>query len=433
MILAPSRLQRLNGNKMIYPVLILASALNFSSCGSSHKAVAMPVHPAQQETKQVVATPKDTSKPVPTFKLQKPKRQYDSLNRFYPETIKDKYDVAIAMPFCLSYETLTKSQKNSSAIAADYYRGALMAMDSLKYWGANIDFHVFDTQADTLNPRDIPDKLKKLNPDLILGPLSDLNVRNLSDFTEANHYNLVAPLASLDSCTNKYYYIEPNPKNETYGSFAASYIKKHYSGFKVFIVEEQESKSNFLVQSFQDSAKAYKLDVTNYTGGNGAVYMPDLALGDSNVVFIASKNHVFVAALMSQLRKSDRKIVVIGLDIWKNRAIDADLWDKFDMHIMSPYYIDYKDSATHRFVLNFRHKYNDEPNEYAFRGYDDIMFYGLALKNYGRYFENRLPEQKIKLLHSGYYFQRANECGIWDNNCLYMLEFKDFQLKKVNP
>jgi len=102
------------------------------------------------------------------------------------------------------------------------------------------------------------------------------------------------------------------------------------------------------------------------------------------------------------------------------------------MHILTSDIIDYKDVATRRFVLNFRQKYNDEPNEYAFRGYDDMMFYGLALKNYGRYFENRLPEQNIKLLHSGYYFQRATECGIWENTCLYMLEFKDFQLRPAH-
>ncbi len=433
MTLAQSRLQRLNGSKMIYPVLLLASVLNFSSCGSSNRATAMPIHPATQPEKQVESAPKEADKIAPAPKPVKRKQDYDSLNRFYPETIKPKYDVAIVLPFFLNYEELTRQQKNSAAIAADYYRGILMAADSLKYWGANLDLHVLDLEADTLNPRAITDNIKKVNPDLILGPLSDQEVRSVSAYTEANHYNLVAPLASIDTSTTEYYYLENNPKNEVYGRFAALYIKKHFAGYKVFIVEEQEAKCNFLVKAFKDSATAYGMKVTEYTGANGAVYRTDFDLTDSNVVFIASKNHVFVSSVMSQLQISDKKIVVLGMDIWKGRAIDANLWDKFDMHILTPYDIDYKDAATRRFVLNFRQKFNDEPNEYAFRGYDDMMYYGLALKNYGKYFENRLPEQKIRLLHSTYNFQRAPASGIWENSCLYMMEFKDFQLTRINP
>jgi len=431
MILAQSRLQRLNGSKMIYQVLLLASALNFSSCGSSNKATAMPIHPAAPPEKQLENAPKVADKIAPEPKAKKPKKEYDSLNRFYPETIKAKYDIAIVLPFFLNYEELTRQQKNSAAIAADYYRGILMAADSLKYWGANLDIHVLDLEADTLNPRAITDNIKKVNPDLILGPLSDQEVRSVSAYTEANHYNLAAPVASIDTNITEYYYLENNPKNEVYGRFAASYIKKHFVGYKVFIVEEQETKCNLLVKAFKDSAAAYGLKVTEYIGANGAVYRTDFDLADSNVVFIASKNHVFVSSVMSQLQISDKKIVVLGMDIWKSRAIDANLWDKFDMHILTPYDIDYRDAATRRFVLNFRQKFNDEPNEYAIRGYDDMMYYGLALKSYGKYFENRLPEQKIRLLHSIYNFQRSPESGIWENTSLHMLEFHDFQLKKV--
>jgi len=164
-----------------------------------------------------------------------------------------------------------------------------------------------DLDADTLDPFVIRDNLKKVNPDLILGPLSDQEVRGINDFTEANHYNLVAPLASLDSCTDKYYYIENNPKNEVYGRFAASYIRGHFKGYKVFIVEEQSAKCNFLIKTFEDSMQANNVNVTEYVGANGAVFRTDFALGDSNVVFIASKNHVFVSSVMSHLQVSDKK------------------------------------------------------------------------------------------------------------------------------
>jgi len=131
MILAQSPRQRLNGSKMIYPVLILAAALNLYSCGSSRNvaAKAVPIYaapPPPEKTKEV-ETPPTPAKSAPEAKIKKPnkEREYDSLNRFYPETTKDRYNVAVVLPFYLNYEGLTRAQKNSSAIAADYYRGGI--------------------------------------------------------------------------------------------------------------------------------------------------------------------------------------------------------------------------------------------------------------------------------------------------------------------
>ena len=86
-------------------------------------------------------------------------------------------------------------------------------------------------------------------------------------------------------------------------------------------------------------------------------------------------------------RISENTITVAGLPTWQYfETIDQNLIDQCNVYIFSSGFVNYNSAIVESFRKYFREKYNGEPSEAAFQGYDAMLFAGKNLLKYGKKF-----------------------------------------------
>ena len=84
-------------------------------------------------------------------------------------------------------------------------------------------------------------------------------------------------------------------------------------------------------------------------------------------------------------RISENTITVAGLPTWQYfETIDQNLIDQCNVYIFSSGFVNYNSAIVESFRKYFREKYNGEPSEAAFQGYDAMLFAGKNLLKYGK-------------------------------------------------
>lgn len=102
--------------------------------------------------------------------------------------------------------------------------------------------------------------------------------------------------------------------------------------------------------------------------------------------------------------------------MWK--TIELNYYHHLQLHLISPFYIDYNKAEVKQFLEKCRKKYGYEPYETSAMGYNfcmlgyDVGYYFLsALRQYGKDFSQCLGSMETRLLLSPYRFAREGEGG----------------------
>ena len=146
---------------------------------------------------------------------------------------------------------------------------------------------------------------------------------------------------------------------------------------------------------------------------------------DSTVVFISSSNEDFVSSVLTSLasNKLKKKLFVIGLPTWQYfETIDQNLLDSCNVHLFSSGFIDFNNSDVTFFRKNFREKYNTEPSDISYQGYDAMLTAGKSfLANGGKL----ISEEKsitVKGIYSDYTFVREKPAGAFENRSIHVFQ-----------
>ncbi len=467
MISAPSRRQLLSGNKILKNhyktmwILVLVSVFfNTAACNLFRSQPTQPpVSETPKKEEPVVKneepkkeTPKkETNKKGPIFSGE------DSLARLYPEIKKQKYVVAIYLPLYLQVAEREKNHKTAITVAQEFYKGFLMAADTLRSCGKDYDIHVFDSEDPKNTFWSVSNKWKELDVDLIFAPLLESKMTYLDSAAKRMKINLVSPLQVSEKCdTSRRFYLESIPSSETIGRNTAEYFKRAYPDYKYILVNEKYTSDNPIAKGFAVAMKGVdSFHVVDFGDKGPSRFTPQYKLGAKNIVFVPAKYEVFVAGLMSQLRvgpvipKDDPKtpdvdesivtnpqpqkeIIMAGLMNWQFfKTIEGDLWEKFKVHLACQYFIDYKNPDVNVFIENYRKRYNEEPSSWSFMGFDELVYYAGMLNKHGKYFQRGLYMANQPTLHSNYQLQFDTKCGGWRNIYINMLKFEGYELRKV--
>ena len=401
------------------------------SCASAKKPLSTTA-PKQEIKKDEVK--KSTPFPsTPASRLSR--KESDSLDRIYPVVNKPMYNIAVLLPFYIDRDEINNAEKNTASISRDYYKGILLGLDSLKKAGAKLNVYAIDNARDAAGLNRLKDTLKSLNIDLVIGPLLESELKKIVPFCNANKINIVSPVTTLDTCFDKTYYLESNPGQSTYGKAAAELIKKDFKDQRIILVNERTTATNPISKAFVAEGMGDSLHVIDYRG-KGAVSFTGLkGFTEKTVLFLPSQNEIFLSTVMSKVQlldTMDYDISVVALYPWLNfKSLEGSIWDKYNFHLLVPFNIDYTNREVKSFVEKFRSKYNEEPNEYGFRGFDDIVFYSSMLFKYGTYFQRSFTNENVQELHASYHFERTDNCSGYKNTGLHIIKFEDYEFKKV--
>lgn len=384
---------------------------------------------------------------------------------------RDVYNIAFLLPFYQGDpknlitegvdESASESRNASSSLSSvtqstsiflDFYQGALLAIDSLKKEGLSINLNVYNTGKSPELTRKLLTNPGLQNANLILGPVYPECQKPVSDFALENRIPMVSPLAQNS------YLLESNPlffqANPSFNTQIEGFISKidFCSGQNIVLLHEGDSTNINLIETFKQQIQLkisscnnpddiHFKEFTYKPGGLPSEIQErishSLVLDRENIVLVPSNNEVFVADLLGNLHTLSTiykyPIKLFGFPRWQRFAnIQVEYYYQLQLHLFSPFFIDYGRRNVKSFVEKYRELYRSEPSQYSFRGYDVTFYFLSAMKKYGVDFQYCLPQLHVNLLQSDYSFERVGSNGGYENRSIYLLYYsKNFDILKL--
>lgn len=378
----------------------------------------------------------------------------DSSALRYTGGAKASYNIGLMLPFELSRnDSLERSLMSKkelyvlTEIALDYYRGVLIALDSLEKIGFNAKVYVYDIGDDVVAAKELMARPEAKNLDLIFGPMHKASLAVVSDLSKKNKTFLVSP----NSFSNQVFQDNPfllraQASRETLLRYLGNYVAIQHPHDNVIMINSdnprdyayrklfKENYNNALgsfPNQWSDSLRTAGKSITD--PGNGW-----LRKDAKNILVVPSKELAFVSDFMTRLSRLDKEeydIQVYGLENWiKYDNIESAYKNRFNLRLAITNYVDYKNEITLDFLRKYRNEFKMEPTShgYGYAGYDLMMFFGSVLMEYGLSFPLEFGDYEMRGVNSGYRFGKSTTGQEFENKSVYIIEYNDFEIKLVN-
>lgn len=355
--------------------------------------------------------------------------------------------VALLLPFSAGSAEGGDAEDGRMPAATDaavqFYAGARLAMDSMAAHGMNIDLRVFDTGSNvtTWSKLFASDEVRGM--DLYIGPFHRAAIESLVRVADGAHIVCPSPQSNKVLLGNPSVSKVISGKPDQWQQLAR-YVAHKYGRDRVLfcvspVAAEKNTQDHVLRQldsaiqqlpgGGRDSVVVVKPGRTDISG-----LIAKLDPSRTNAVVVPSEDLEFVTTLVSKLAPlaNKYKIVLFGSSGWP--AMDnisvPDL-GKLSTHVPANAFVDHNDPRVSVFIKAYREKYQNEPGEYAYLGYDIVRFYMAALERYGRNFPEHFNEVSVQPLHLTFRFARAGAENGWRNENAVLLQYKDMELRPV--
>lgn len=321
-----------------------------------------------------------------------------------------------------------------------FYEGVLLAVDSLQRAGMNLQLHVFDTNQEQA----VVDSIVRLsvfrNMDLIIGPVYPELQGPVVRFANANRIPMVSPLSAAGNFENNSpYYFKINPTKDYLVRETADYIGEEYFNKNLIVLEMGEYKhlpeatlvdlcrEKFFSAGFSDADRDVRFHEYNFLAEGYWGLRRILSKTRENVFIIPSATEAQVSVAVSNINSlsEDFPVTLVGLSNFQRyNSIQPEYFHHSNMHVLNPYFVDYRAPLTNRFVSNFRRNFAAEPNQFSFQGYDVAFYFMSALFQYGTDFTDCLPYHHVALNQAEFYFDKVSRDGGYMNRGLFILNYK---------
>ncbi len=336
----------------------------------------------------------------------------------------------------------------------EMYEGILLAADTLRSLGMNINLHVFDIRSDTVEITRLLRSGRLERMDLIIGPVYSTNLLKVANYAGqlgipvvspvqlytnsvlANNPSLFLASSSLavaqDRIAGKV--AEYFDHNIVFIHSDTSVANPDVSGFRNKILAGLSSRMPVEEISFREmifySRSAFGADSVNRLSHT-------LTENRGNVVIIASEDAPVMIETVQDIHNLSKKfdIKVIGYpEIRQLVNIDPKFLFELGLMIYSPYWIDYSSPDVKQFCSDFLSKFHTQPSEisYAWEGYDIAYYFLSGLAIHGKEFVLHPEIHNPDLLYTGFDFKRRSIYEGFENQKLFLIRYtNNYELELV--
>ena len=165
---------------------------------------------------------------------------------------KAKYKIAMLLPLC--FDGGETQSGRVSQLAAQFYMGAKMAVDSLEKRGLKAELIIMDTQNDSTHIASILADTSFRSMDLVIGPFYESHLKQLSEYCKENRIRLVCPVAASEEHleNNRLLYLSV-PSSEGTMASLARYTLKNNSRDHIVLVKPTLESDMEMYNSFRDA------------------------------------------------------------------------------------------------------------------------------------------------------------------------------------
>jgi len=307
------------------------------------------------------------------------------------------FKIGILLPF--STNGSDKENKNAEAIF-DYYQGAKLALNQLEKEGFKSTVQVWDINKDSLELDKLFKSAEFQGLDVLIGPISQKYVNQISKRLKNAGTTWVSPLKSLNLPNSNYnlnFFSPDSLRMRGLGYALSDQFKFH----KYCLITDGSSQSKkdastlkFVLQSL---SKSRKMSIHQFSG---TTFTPPLPMKDSIICINTFSNQTAKIQLVkfAMGKINDKKnatyrnsTYIVGHFNWyENLSLSQDASeDKIIYPAIN--FLNQADSSTAEYTKLYVEKNFGEPSRFAFQGYDQMLFLGYGLMFGGNPFLTTLP------------------------------------------
>ena len=327
----------------------------------------------------------------------------------------------------------------------EYYRGVLMACDSLRVNGISTDVRAWNV-AENADIQQVLKDPKAAECDLIIGPLYTKQVKALGDFAVKNDIRVLIPFSINGNelfDNGNIFQVFQNGNQTNNG-----YVFRFYQRFKdshVVIIDCNDSTSTkgsfttVLRRKLDQEGATYS--ITNLKSGE-AKFKQSFSTTKHNVVVLNTSRsqelNVAFAKLNGLLMTTPTlQILMFGYPEWLmyNRQ-HMDNFYKFDTYIPSTYYMSPLSHRAEHFKKKYRWNFHQDMQpyhqRYAVTGFDQAYFMIKGLHMYGTHFTGASGMVGYIPLQTPLHFERIGNGGMQNRAILFVHYTKDNKIETIN-
>lgn len=327
----------------------------------------------------------------------------------------------------------------------EYYRGVLMACDSLKDDGVSIDIHAWNVMENT-DLNNILSEETVGQCDLIIGPYYSKHLKPIADFALENDVKVLVPFVinSTEVYSNPNLFIASQKDSDYQSSVIKHFLDKFSNHHVVFIDcnDANSTKGGFtreLRTRLEGLHREYTITNLNTQESD---FSKAFSLTSPNVVILNSQrsaqlNIAFAKLNTLMLTQNDLQVSMFGYKEWINYTnYNLDNYYKFDTYIPSTSFLNPLSSRTARMQQKYRRCFNSEMSKgqpfYALIGFDHAYYFIKGLKMYGSLFDGRTGSVGYTPIQTPLGFEKYENGGMQNKSILFIHYTQGHRIETVN-
>lgn len=320
----------------------------------------------------------------------------------------------------------------------EFYRGALMAVDSLsRATGTSVNVVAFDSGVTKASMSSVlKEHFKDLyDCDFIIGPQVLLQIDELSDFCQGNNIKLVVPFtSSMTQVVKKSnVYLVTSPKGTMNENAVVLFAELFPKDNVVILLADGDKTDNTLCNSISVSVKARGGSVSTINLQSSADdVLAALSPDRRNVIVTNAASSVAVNRVMAFLEDFSAvnptySISVVGNNDWQQYSEKLiGLYCKYNVHIPVSYYRNESSDSNlqfdKRYLRYFRKPMVKSTPRFGAMGFDVAWYFLKALSQYGTSFDGYFDSLYLtqQPLQNGLLMRRTASGGCVNNTLRFV-------------
>ena len=348
-------------------------------------------------------------------------------------------NVVLLLPFNISkIESDTSSVRTRIRsdrflnMTLDFYSGALIAIDSAKAMGLNVDVKIFDSQ-ETKNSSNIASIIKQTNfkgTDLVIGPFYQSNVESAAQLLVRDSISIISPLSKETSAALPNV-IQTIPSDDFMKDKLFEFMRTDTTNI-IGVIDTKKLSTRKYFSDNQPSVKLVNFE-TIETTNNGIKSL--LVKGKKNYIVVDTENtyrmKMIISALLAMQMEYDIQMVILD----PNPKLESDeikIENLAQLNLMYPS-LSKQVTANEKsyFIQKYRQINMVSPNPYAVRGFD-IMLDALLRLSQEKEFKETLSSVTTEQFENKFAYAKRPDRG-YRNTGFYILYYdKDLSIKTAN-
>ena len=327
----------------------------------------------------------------------------------------------------------------------EYYRGVLMAIDSLKQSGMSLDVYAWNVAEEARITKFLNDR-NAAKCDLIIGPLYSKQVAPLADFASKHDIKVLIPFSitapEVFSNSNLFQvYQSPTDFNES----TINKFLQRFEGYNTVIIDCNDTTSRKgiftmgLRRRLETIGREY--NITNLKSSE-AYFAKAFSKTKPNVVILNTGrspelNLAFAKLNNLTMNNPGLKISMFGYTEWMlYTKYNIDNFYKYNVYIPASFYLNPLASATERIQSRYRWNFHADMMQalpsFAVTGFDHAMFFLKGLHQYGKKFAGAAGTVGYIPVQTPLRFEKIANGGYRNTSILFVHYKPSHQIETIN-